>query len=543
MAGRALFSGIRNKIRIKTDIKALCLSYKKVSIHIYVPKERGCEIKSHHYGGENMTNIYRDIATRTGGDIYVGVVGPVRTGKSTFIKRFMETLVLPNISDGYDRERAKDEMPQSAAGRTVMTTEPKFIPDEAVKVTLDGISSLSVKMVDCVGYIVSDALGQTEEGKPRMVLTPWSDEALPFGEAAEIGTKKVITDHSTIGFVVTTDGSICDIPRSQYEDAERRVVSELRAMNKPFAVILNSAHPEDPQSEALALEMEERYGVPVALVNCMTLDSEDIRHILELVLLEFPISEISIDLPEWTLALESDHTIVESLRNGILDCAGKISKIGQIKNAFSTLSENPYVTSVSVDEIDYGVGKADISLKLDNDLYFKVVSDMTGLDITDEESLMSTLGELAEIKKRYDRIVGALDDAETKGYGIIVPNIEDMHLEEPRLVKHSGGYGVKLKASAPSIHMIKATLETEINPVVGSEQQSEDLIKYLLSEFDEDPTKIWGTNLFGKTLYELVNEGLHAKLSNVPDEAREKLSETLSRIVNEGSGGLICIIL
>jgi stage IV sporulation protein A len=289
--------------------------------------------------------------------------------------------------------------------------------------------------------------------------------------------------------------------------------------------------------------LEEKYGVPVALVNCMMLDSEDIRHILELVLLEFPISEISIDLPEWTLALDNDHTIVQSIRTDILECAGKINKIGQIKNAFSGLSENPYVLSVSVDEIDYGVGKAKMSLKLDNGLYFKVISDMTGLDISDEEGLMSTLCELADTKKRYDRIASALDDAENKGYGIIVPNIQEMHLEEPKLVKHSGGYGVRLKASAPSIHMIKATLETEINPVVGSEQQSEDLIKYLLSEFDEEPTKIWGTNLFGKTLYELVNEGLHAKLSNIPDEAREKLSETLSRIVNEGSGGLICIIL
>ncbi|MBP3333001.1 MAG: stage IV sporulation protein A [Clostridia bacterium] len=490
-----------------------------------------------------MTNIYRDIATRTGGDIYVGVVGPVRTGKSTFIKRFMETLVLPNISDNYDRERAKDEMPQSAAGRTVMTTEPKFIPDEAVKISLDDVASLSVKMVDCVGYIVSDALGQTEEGKPRMVLTPWSSKPLPFGEAAEIGTKKVITDHSTIGFVVTTDGSVCDIPRSQYEDAERRVVSELRQMNKPFAIILNSAHPESPESEALALEIEARYGVPVALVNCMTLDSEDIRHILELVLLEFPISEISIDLPEWTLALESDHPIIDSLRKDIVDCAGKISKIGQIKNAFASLEENDYVLSATVNDIDLGNGRAQMAITLDPELYFKVISEMTGLEISDEETLIDTFKNLASIKAKYDRISQALSDAESKGYGIIVPEIEDMHLEEPKLVKHSGGYGVRLKASAPSIHMIKATLETEINPVVGSEQQSEDLIKYLLSEFDEDPTKIWGTNLFGKTLHELVNEGLLAKLANVPDNAREKLSETLSRIVNEGSGGLICIIL
>ncbi len=490
-----------------------------------------------------MTNIYRDIATRTGGDIYVGVVGPVRTGKSTFIKRFMETLVLPNISDNYDRERAKDEMPQSAAGRTVMTTEPKFIPDEAVKISLDDVATLSVKMVDCVGYIVADALGQTEEGKPRMVLTPWSSKPLPFGEAAEIGTKKVITDHSTIGFVVTTDGSICDIPRSQYEDAERRVVSELRQMNKPFAIILNSAHPESPESEALALEIEGRYGVPVALVNCMTLDSEDIRHILELVLLEFSISEISVDIPEWTLALDSDHPIVDSLRKDIIECAGKISKVGQIKNAFSKLEENEYVVSASISDIDLGSGKAQMQVTLESDLYFKVISEMTGLDISDEETLIDTFKNLAEVKAKYDRISEALSDAETKGYGIIVPEIEDMHLEEPKLVKHSGGYGVRLKASAPSIHMIKATLETEINPVVGSEQQSEDLIKYLLSEFDEDPTKIWGTNLFGKTLHELVNEGLLAKLANVPDNAREKLSETLSRIVNEGSGGLICIIL
>ncbi len=490
-----------------------------------------------------MTNIYRDIATRTGGDIYVGVVGPVRSGKSTFIKRFMETLVLPNISDTYDRERAKDEMPQSAAGRTVMTTEPKFIPDEAVKISLDKNASLSVKTVDCVGYIVPDALGQSEEGRPRMVMTPWSKEPMPFGEAAEIGTKKVITDHSTIGFVVTTDGSICDIPRQSYEDAERRVVNELQKINKPFAIILNSAHPDSPESEALALELEKRYCVPVALVNCLTLDSEDIKHILELVLLEFPVSEIKIELPEWTLALEGDHKIITSLRGDILSLAQKISKVGHIKDVFVSLSENPYVSSVATGNIDLGSGVAEIAVKLDSDLYFRVISEMSGLDISDEETLMGTFKNLAEVKKKYDRISSALSDAETKGYGIIVPEIEEMSLEEPKLVKSSGGYGVKLKASAPSIHMIKATLETEINPVVGSQQQSEDLIKYLLSEFEDEPTKIWGTNLFGKTLHELVSEGLIAKLANIPENAREKLSETLSRIVNEGSGGLICIIL
>ena len=482
-------------------------------------------------------SIYRDIAERTGGDIYIGVVGPVRTGKSTFIKRFMEALVLPNIKDEYDRERANDEMPQSAAGKTVMTTEPKFIPDEAVKISLDNITELSVKMVDCVGYVVADALGQTEDGKPRMVHTPWSEEPMPFGEAAETGTRKVITDHSTIGVLVTTDGSITEIPREQYLEAEQRVAKELSEINKPFAIILNSAHPESPESEALALELEEKYGAPVALVNCLELDREDICQILEMILHEFPISELRIDLPEWTLALEANHPVVSSITGSILAYASKLCKVGQIKKNIGELTENEYINLAKVDKIDLGKGICDITVGLENGLYYKVLSELTGYDISDEEKLISMFRELTEVKNRYDKIASALADVDEKGYQ------SDMRLEEPKIVRHSNGYGVRLKASAPSIHMIKATIQTEINPVVGTEQQSEDLVKFLLDEFEENPTKIWSTNLFGKTLNELVNEGIHSKLSNMPEDAREKLGETLGRIINEGSGGLICIIL
>ena len=489
-------------------------------------------------------SIYRDIAKRTGGDIYVGVVGPVRTGKSTFIKRFMEALVLPNIENEYDRERASDEMPQSAAGKTVMTTEPKFIPDEAVQITLDGVSRMSVKMVDCVGYVVSDALGQTEDGQPRMVHTPWSDDPMPFGEAAETGTRKVITDHSTVGVLITTDGSFTDIPRQQYAEAEKRVAAELSELKKPFAVILNSAHPESQESEALALSLEKEYGAPVALVNCLELDREDICRILEMILYEFPVSEISFDMPEWTLALEEDHPVSRSLREAVLSSAMQINKVGQIAEAMTVMArDNEYMESALVGAIDLGNGECSVNITLDPSLYYKVLSSLTGFDISDEEKLISTFRELSLIKSKYDKIAAALDDVDKKGYGIVMPEQEDMRLEEPKIVRHSNGYGVRLKASAPSVHMIKATIQTEINPVVGTEQQSEDLVKFLLDEFEENPAKIWSTNLFGKTLNELVNEGIHSKLENMPEDAREKLGETLSRIINEGSTGLICVIL
>ncbi len=488
-------------------------------------------------------SIYKDIAERTGGDIYIGVVGPVRTGKSTFIKRFMEALVLPNIAEGYSRERARDEMPQSAAGKTVMTTEPKFIPDEAVQISVDGCSNLKVKMVDCVGYIVPEALGTIEDGHPRMVRTPWRDDPMPFVEAAEMGTHKVISEHSTIGMLITTDGTIGDISRPSYVEAEERIVGELKELGKPFAMILNSAHPESDAAISLAYELEAKYEVPVALVSCIDLDAEDIRHILELVLHEFPVTEIRVCLPEWTTALEDGHKIKSSILTDIKGCADKVRKAGDIKDAFSTLADNEYIKSATIDEIDLGTGKARISATMQDGLYYNVISELTGFEIGGEEELISLLKDLAEMKVRYDKVKEALDEAEENGYGIVMPDVGELRLADPEIVKQPGGYGVRLRASAQSIHMIRANIETEINPIVGTEQQSEDLVKYMLNEFEEDPQKIWSSNMFGKSLYELMNEGLHSKLEHMPEASRVKLSETLERIINEGSGGLICIIL
>lgn len=488
-------------------------------------------------------SIYNDIAQRTGGDIYIGVVGPVRTGKSTFIKRFMESLVLPNISEGYSRERARDEMPQSAAGKTVMTTEPKFIPDEAVSINIDSCSTFRVKMVDCVGYIVPEALGTIEDGQPRMVRTPWREDPMPFVEAAEMGTHKVISEHSTIGMLVTTDGSIGDISRPSYVEAEERIVNELKALGKPFAVILNSARPQSDDAISLAYELEAKYDVPVALVSCIDLDAEDIRHILELVLHEFPVCEVRVSMPEWTTALSDDHRIKTSITTDIKRCAEKISKAGDIMDAFAPLSDNEYIKSTTVNEIDLGTGCARISITMNDGLYYDIISELTGFKVSGEQELISLLRSLSEMKERYDRVESALDEAEERGYGIVMPDVNELHLADPEIVKQAGGYGVKLRASAQSIHMIRANIETEINPIVGTEQQSEDLVKYMLREFEEDPQRIWQSNMFGKSLYELVNEGLHSKLEHMPEASRKKLSETLERIINEGSGGLICIIL
>ena len=488
-------------------------------------------------------SIYKDIAERTGGDIYMGVVGPVRSGKSTFIKRFMESLVLPNMGDGYSRERARDEMPQSAAGKTVMTTEPKFIPDEAVTVTLDGAATMRVKMIDCVGYVVPEALGTVENGKPRMVRTPWSEEPMPFIEAAEMGTHKVITEHATIGMLVTTDGSIGDISRESYVEAEERVVRELKELGKPFAMILNSARPSSEAAVALAYELEAKYGVPVALVSCMDLDAEDIRHILELVLHEFPVAEVRVKLPEWTTALEPTHPIHASLMTQLRRSADRVKRIGDIREAFADFTDCEFVESADVEEVDLGSGVARISLKMADGLYYQILSELSGFTIDGEEALIRLLQELAATKAAYDKVSDAIRACEEGGYGIVMPEVADMRLDEPEIVRQSGGYGVKLRASAPSIHMIRANIEAEVSPMVGTEQQSEDLVRYMLREFDEDPARIWESNMFGKTLYELVGESIHTKLDHMPDASRQKLSETLERIINEGSGGLICILL
>lgn len=488
-------------------------------------------------------SIYKDIAERTGGDIYVGVVGPVRSGKSTFIKRFMESVVLPNIGEGYSRDRARDELPQSAAGKTVMTTEPKFIPEEAVPVILDNHAQMRVRMIDCVGYLIPEAMGAIENGQPRMVRTPWREEPMPFVEAAEMGTHKVITDHSTIGMLVTTDGSIGEIGRDSYVEAEERIVRELKELGKPFAIILNSATPSAEVSQALAYELEEKYGVPVALVSCLELDADDIRHILGLVLEEFPVSEISIRMPEWTTALDDAHRIRTSIQASLRKCADGIHKVGDVTSAFAPMKENEYLSDAVVDVLDLGTGCAKISLTMKEGLYYEVISELSGFEITGEEKLISLLKDLSVVKEKYDKVAEALAQVEEKGYGIVMPDVEDLRLEEPQIVKQAGGYGVKLRAAAQSVHMIRANIEAEINPMVGTEQQSEDLVKYMLREFEEDPKSIWASNMFGKSLYELINEGLHTKLDHMPEESRKKLSETLERIINEGSNGLICILL
>ena len=491
------------------------------------------------------TNIYRDIAERTGGDVYIGVVGPVRTGKSTFIKRFMNALVMPNIEGEYDRARARDEMPQSAAGRTVMTTEPKFIPDEAVEVTLRGVSHLRVKMVDCVGYLVPGALGDTEDGSVRMVSTPWQAEPMPFAEAAETGTRRVINEHSTIGMLVTTDGSFGDIPRADYVEAEARVAEEMHNIGKPFAVILNSAEPEGEAAIALAQELEEKYRAPVALVSCLSMNADDITHILELVLYEFPIREISVSAPGWLRALGADHPLRAGLVEGIRACAANTAKMGDIigGGAFTGLTERDYVSEVRFLDSDLGRGRAEIAVNVPESIYYRTIGELTGFDIRDEEELIALLTDLAAVKREYDKVSEALADVNERGYGIVMPEVEDLTLAEPEIIRQQGGYGVRLRATAPSVHMIKATIETEINPIVGTESQSEEMVRYLMREFEDDSRAIWQSNMFGKTLYELVNDGLHSKLEHMPEDARAKLSDTLGRIINEGSGGLICIIL
>ena len=487
--------------------------------------------------------IYRDIAKRCGGDVYIGVVGPVRTGKSTFIKRFMETLVIPNITSEFARERATDELPQSAAGRTIMTTEPKFIPEEAVKISLDDSATLNVRMIDCVGYIVPSSLGYIENEQPRMVVTPWFDKEIPFNLAAEIGTQKVINEHSTIGLVVTTDGSISDIPREEYEEAEQRVVNELRQINKPFVVLLNCTNPSAPAAVSLRASLEERYGVPVVAVNCLDLGEADIRVILSDVLFQFPVREVAVSLPGWVTSLAPDHWLRTSLYDSIRQSAQDVERIGQLKSKITTLSECEYVSRVLVDNIDLGSGGASVSVDVKNDLFYRILGEATGLEIPDESALMPCMVELAAVKREYDKVKCALDEVAATGYGIVMPSLEELSLEEPEIVKQGGRYGVRLKASAPSIHMRAANITTEVSPIVGSEKQSEELVMYLLREFEENPKKIWESNIFGKSLHELVNEGLHNKLYRMPGDARMKLQETIERIINEGCTGLICIIL
>ncbi len=488
-------------------------------------------------------SIYQDISERTDGNIYIGIVGPVRSGKSTFISKFMQTLVIPNIDSSFRRERAVDELPQSAAGRTIMTTEPKFVPEESVSVHIDDSTCLNVRLIDCVGYIVPSAIGYIENEQPRMVMTPWFESEIPFNMAAEVGTQKVITEHSTIGLVITTDGSITDIPREEYEEAERRVIDELNNINKPFAVILNCREPSSEECIELADRMSKEYGKPIIPLNCTEIDENDIKRILSEVLLQFPVKEICIRIPKWVNALDKEHWLKKELFTAIRNAASGIVSVGDIKKITCCSNAEENIENCTIDEIDLGKGAGYISLILKNDLFYKILGETTGIELHDEGDLMPCMIELASIKKEYEKVRNALDEVRATGYGIVMPEIGELSLDEPEIVKQGGKYGVRLRAHAPSIHMMSADIETEVSPIVGSEKQSEELIRYLLDEFEDDPVKLWESNIFGKSLHELVNEGLRNKLFRMPSDARAKLRETIERIINEGCGGLICIIL
>lgn len=487
--------------------------------------------------------IYTDISKRTGGSIFVGVIGPVRTGKSTFIQRFMESIVIPNIEEEYRRDRAVDEMPQSAAGRTIMTTEPKFIPEQAVTIRVDESAEFSVRLIDCVGYIVPSSLGYIEDNMPRMVMTPWYEEPIPFNMAAEIGTKKVITEHSTIGLVVTTDGSISDIPREEYEEAEERVISELQEIHKPFIVLLNSTDPQSERVTALGEELSSKYGVPVMPVNCLTMEEKEIREILAKVLFEFPVKEIRVDMPRWLCTLEKEHWLRSSVYAAIRKAAGSITRIRELQSAVDSIKECDYICGAQVTNISLGEGKARLRVEMDQGLFYRVLGEKTGIEIHNEGELLSCLMQFSAMKKQYDKIRDAYNEVQNTGYGIVMPDIEELSLEEPEIIRQGGKYGIRLKAAAPSIHMMKTNITTEVTPIVGSEQQSQELVAYLLKEFEESPGKIWESNIFGKNLHELVNEGLHNKLYRMPVDARDKMRETIERIINDGCSGLICIIL
>ncbi len=489
------------------------------------------------------TRLYEDIAKRTDGDIYVGVVGPVRTGKSTFIKKFMDLLVIPNIDNEYKKERAKDELPQSAGGKTIMTTEPKFVPNEAIEITLDNNLKFKTRLVDCVGYLVDNAIGYLEDDMPRMVKTPWSEEEIPFETAAEIGTKKVIEEHSTIGILVTTDGSITDIPREDYIQAEERVVNELKALNKPFMILLNSNDPSSSYTRELADKLSQKYNTTVMPINCEYLTIDDINNMFSKVLYEFPVEQICIKFPRWIDGLDCDHPLKIELFEEIKNAFADVNVLKDVSGCVDHIKQTEIIARSSIEDIRLGDGNVNVEITLKEELFYQILSEITNVEVTNEGDLFSIISNLSKTKKKFDRIAYALEEVDAKGYGIVTPCIDDLVLEEPEMIKQGSRFGVKLKATAPSIHLIKTNVETEVSPIVGSEKQSEELVNYLLSEFESNPKEIWKSNIFGKSLHELVNEGLQTKLSKMPEDAQIKLQETLERIVNEGSGGLICIIL
>ena len=487
-------------------------------------------------------NIYEDIARRTNNEIYIGVVGPVRSGKSTFLKKLMDLIVIPNIEAQYDKERAKDASPQSGSGKTIMTTEPKFIPDEAVKISIEN-TDMSVRLIDCVGYMVEGALGGEDENGPRMVQTPWDKKPMEFERAAEVGTKKVICDHSTVGIVITTDGTIGEIGRDAYQNAEERVVNELKQLNKPFAIVLNSKNPDSDEARELAVSLEEKYNSPVALVNATELSREDFEGIFRLILGQFLINEVKFTLPSYVSSLESTHWLYASLLSSIKEAVSNASKIDDAENIAKMLANNENISNVSSLKCDLGSGNVEIEIQLKNSLYYQIMSEICGQNIKNDEDLFLNIRELAEVKKEYEKYCDAIKAVEETGYGIVLPEIDDMTLGEPQMLKQAGGYGIKLRASAPSIHLIRAEINTEISPIIGTGEQGEEIVSRMLTEYENDPSYLWSSNMLGKSLSELINDSLHAKLEHISSESQKKLSSTLSRVINEGANGLICILL
>jgi len=487
-----------------------------------------------------MENIYESVAARTGGNIYIGVVGPVRTGKSTFIKRVMEQLVIPNIDDPYRQERARDELPQSGSGRTIMTSEPKFVPEEAVEISPDGKSRLRVRMIDSVGYMVDGAVGAEEDGQPRMVTTPWFDEEIPMTEAAELGTKKVMEEHCIVGLVVTTDGSITDIPRGDYARAERRAIQDMRATGKPFLVVINTRNPSSEEAKKLKEQLKAEYGVDAVIADCQALDGEGIGNLLQALLYNFPMKELRVYMPRWVDALEREHPVKKVLYEALLQRAEEISSLGMAEDKLSTLKELEQVLDFHIRDVELSTGTVSCMLSFPEKLFYEILSARAGMEIKNDAQLLNLLTELSRVKGEYDKISDALNAVQATGYGVVMPTAKEMKLETPEIVKKGNTYGVKLKAGAPSVHMIRVDIDTEISPMVGDEKQSRDLIAYLGGE---EPEKLWQSNIFGKSVYELIQEGLTAKLVQMPEDVRGKFRGTLTRIVNDGANGLICLIL
>lgn len=488
-------------------------------------------------------DILKDIAERTGGDIYLGVVGAVRTGKSTFIKRFMELVVIPNIDDEYERNRATDELPHSGAGRTITTIEPKFVPNQAVNIQIDEGLHINMRLVDCVGYAIEGAKGYEDEKGPRMINTPWFEEPVPFQEAAETGTRKVIQEHSTLGIVMTTDGSIADISRESYVEVEERIVSELKEVGKPFILLLNSSHPFSEPVQELRSELAEKYDIPVIALSVATMNEEDILGVLREALYEFPVHEVNVNLPSWVMVLDEKHWLRQEFEHSVRETVKDIRRLRDVDRVVGNFVDYDFIEKASLADMDLGKGMADIDLYAPDELYDQVLMEVVGVEIQGKDHLLQLMQEFSEAKREYDKIADAVQMVRTTGYGVAAPSIEEMSLDEPELIKQGTRFGVRLRATAPSIHMVRVNVHSEFAPIIGSEKQSEELVNYLMRDFEHDPLKIWESDIFGRSLNSIVREGIQAKLSMMPENARYKLQETLERIVNEGSGGLIAIIL